>query len=191
MYTQEVQWSHFLKETSLRETDKEAVSSGKKVWVLVSATLGSRSPTSGRRQTSLSATCVPVPGLVFSDKFYRWGNWDSEKLIQHFFSFFFFKGFYLLIHERHKEKQRHRQKEKQAPCREPNVGLDPGIPGSHPGPKADTQLLSHPGVPNPTLLSLKTLSKFPTLCIIFHLLVCKMWLMKPTSLGGSRNGRRP
>ena len=26
-----------------------------------------------------------------------------------------------------------RQRKKQAPCREPNVGLDPGSPGSHPG----------------------------------------------------------
>ena len=37
--------------------------------------------------------------------------------------------------------------EKQAPCREPDVGLDPGTPGSCPGPKADAQPLSHPGVP--------------------------------------------
>uniref|UniRef100_A0A8C0R7V8 ATP-grasp domain-containing protein n=1 Tax=Canis lupus dingo TaxID=286419 RepID=A0A8C0R7V8_CANLU len=30
------------------------------------------------------------------------------------------------------EAQRHRQREKQASCREPDVGLDPGFPGSHP-----------------------------------------------------------
>ena len=47
----------------------------------------------------------------------------------------------------YREKQRHRQREKQAPCREPDVGLDPGTPGSHPGPKAGTKLLSHPGIP--------------------------------------------
>ena len=35
-----------------------------------------------------------------------------------------------------REKQRHRQREKQAPCREPNVGLNPGTPESCPGPKA-------------------------------------------------------
>ena len=29
----------------------------------------------------------------------------------------------------------------------PVVGLDPGSPGSRPKPKADAQLLSHPGVP--------------------------------------------
>ena len=45
------------------------------------------------------------------------------------------------------EKQRHRQREKQAPCREPNVGLDPGMPGSCPEPKAGTQPMNHPGVP--------------------------------------------
>ena len=34
------------------------------------------------------------------------------------------------------ERQRHRQREKQAPFREPDAGLDPGSLGSHPGPKA-------------------------------------------------------
>ena len=29
---------------------------------------------------------------------------------------------------REREKQAHRQREKQAPCREPDVGLDPGTP---------------------------------------------------------------
>ena len=28
-----------------------------------------------------------------------------------------------------------------------HVGLHPGTPGSHPEPKADTQPLSHPGIP--------------------------------------------
>ena len=49
--------------------------------------------------------------------------------------------------ERERGGQRHRQREKQAPCREPNVGLDPWTPGSCPGPKAGTKLLSHPGIP--------------------------------------------
>ena len=35
-----------------------------------------------------------------------------------------------------RQSQRHRQREKQAPCREPTVGLDPGSPRSSPGPKA-------------------------------------------------------
>ena len=45
------------------------------------------------------------------------------------------------------ERQRYRQREKQAPCREPDAGLDPRTPGSCPEPKADAQLLSHPSVP--------------------------------------------
>ena len=55
----------------------------------------------------------------------------------------------LFIHERHRERQRHRQrKEKQAPCRETDVGLDSRTPGSCPGLKAGAQPLSHPGIPD-------------------------------------------
>ena len=43
---------------------------------------------------------------------------------------------------------REREREMQAPWREPNVGLDPGTPGSCLGPKAGTKLLSHPEIPN-------------------------------------------
>ena len=31
-----------------------------------------------------------------------------------------------------RERQRHRQREKQAPCREPDMGLDPWSPGIPP-----------------------------------------------------------
>ena len=48
--------------------------------------------------------------------------------------------------------QRHGQREKQAPCQELDTGLDPGTPGSHPGPKAGTKLLSHPGIPWTSIL---------------------------------------
>ena len=52
------------------------------------------------------------------------------------------------------ERQGHRQKEKQPPCREPDVGLDPGSPGSgrgtpfrvsriRPWAEAGTKPLSH------------------------------------------------
>ena len=54
------------------------------------------------------------------------------------------------------EKQRHRQREKQDPCREPDVGLDldPGPWGSRPGPKAEAQPLSHPGIPDKKYLDI-------------------------------------
>ena len=48
---------------------------------------------------------------------------------------------------REREAQRHRQREKQDPCREPNVGLDPRTPGPCPGLKAGAKLLHHPGIP--------------------------------------------
>ena len=63
--------------------------------------------------------------------------------------FHFFLRFYLFIHERHRERGAKTQaEEKQAPCRKPDVGFDPGTPGSHPGPKASAKPLSHPGIPN-------------------------------------------
>ena len=35
--------------------------------------------------------------------------------------------------EREREAETQAEGEKQAPCREPDVGLDPEAPGSHPG----------------------------------------------------------
>ena len=43
--------------------------------------------------------------------------------------------------------QRHRQREKQTPCRKPDVGFDPRTPRSCPETKADAQPLSHPSFP--------------------------------------------
>ena len=48
--------------------------------------------------------------------------------------------------KRERERQSYRKREKQAPCRESDVGLDPRTPGSRPEPKADPQSLSHLGV---------------------------------------------
>ena len=50
-----------------------------------------------------------------------------------------------------RDTEREREAETQAEgeacsMQEPDVGLDPRTPGSRPGPKADTQLLSHPGI---------------------------------------------
>ena len=46
------------------------------------------------------------------------------------------------------ERQKHRQREKQAPRREPNVEFDPRTPGSWLELKADAQLLSPPDAPS-------------------------------------------
>ena len=66
---------------------------------------------------------------------------------------YIFLRFYLFIHERHGERQRHRQREKQAPCREPDAGLDPRTLGSRPELKVDTQPLSHPAAAHTDSLS--------------------------------------
>ena len=47
--------------------------------------------------------------------------------------------------ETQREKQRHRQKEKQAVSREPDVRLDPRTPGSQPELKANAQPVTHSG----------------------------------------------
>ena len=50
---------------------------------------------------------------------------------------------------RHRERQRERQRqEKQTPCKESDMGLDPRTLGSGPKTKADAQPLSHPDFPN-------------------------------------------
>ena len=48
-------------------------------------------------------------------------------------------------------RDRERQREKQAPYKNPDVELDSRTLGSHPEPKADAQLLSHPGIPSISL----------------------------------------
>ena len=67
-------------------------------------------------------------------------------MLLHFF-LIFLKILFLYSWETWKERQRHRQREKQAPQGEPDLGLTPRIPGPHHEPKADTQPLSHPGIP--------------------------------------------
>ena len=67
--------------------------------------------------------------------------------IQGIFQFYFillFKDF-IYSGEKHRERPRHGQREKQAPHGEPNGGLNPRTLGSQPEPKADAQPLSHPG----------------------------------------------
>ena len=59
----------------------------------------------------------------------------------------------MIVTERDREREREREAETQAEGeagslhREPDVGFDPGSPGSRPGPKAGAKLLRHPGIP--------------------------------------------
>ena len=50
------------------------------------------------------------------------------------------------MRDTHTQRQRHRQRGKQAPCGEPVVELDPRTLGSRPEPKAGPQPLSHQGI---------------------------------------------
>ena len=63
--------------------------------------------------------------------------------------FIIFLRFYLFIHDRHREREAETQAEGEAGSmhREPDVGLDPGTPGSRPGPKTGAKPLRHPGIP--------------------------------------------
>ena len=64
-------------------------------------------------------------------------------------TYFLFFRFLKFTHKRHTQRQKLMQREEnQAPCREPDMGLDPETPGSRPEPKADAQPLSHPGAPD-------------------------------------------
>ena len=62
------------------------------------------------------------------------------------------------IYDRERERERAREAETQAEGeagsmhREPDVGLDPGSPGSRPGPKAGAKPLRHPGIPRPAFI---------------------------------------
>ena len=45
------------------------------------------------------------------------------------------------------DTEREKQRQKQAPCREPDVGLDPRTPGLCPGPNTGAKPMRHPGIP--------------------------------------------
>ena len=59
----------------------------------------------------------------------------------------------------HREREAETQAEGEAGSmhREPDVGFDPGSPGSRPGPKAGAKPLRHPGIP-PNLIYLMNMS---------------------------------
>ena len=58
-----------------------------------------------------------------------------------------------------RERERERQAEGEAGSMhwEPDVGFDPGSPGSRPGPKAGAKPLRHPGIPSNSTLNINFL----------------------------------
>ena len=53
----------------------------------------------------------------------------------------------MIVTEREREAETQAEGEAGSMHREPDVGFDPGSPGSRPGPKAGTKPLRHPGIP--------------------------------------------
>ena len=57
----------------------------------------------------------------------------------------------MIVTEREREREAETQAEREAEAgfmhQEPNVGVDPGSPGSRPGSKAGAKPLRHPGIP--------------------------------------------
>ena len=76
---------------------------------------------------------------------------DSKKIFAKTHIFFFY--FYLFTIS-HTEREAETQAEGEAGSmhQEPNVGFDPGSPGSRHRPKAGTKQLRHPGIPEKCLL---------------------------------------
>ena len=57
----------------------------------------------------------------------------------------------MIVTEREREREREAKAQAEGEAgsmhREPDVGFDPGSPGSRPGPKAGAKPLHHPGIP--------------------------------------------
>ena len=57
----------------------------------------------------------------------------------------------IFIYDSHRERERGAETQAEGEAgsmqREPDVGFDPGSPGSRPGPKAGAKPLRHPGIP--------------------------------------------
>ena len=53
----------------------------------------------------------------------------------------------MIVTEREREAETQAEGEAGSMHREPDVGFDPGSPGSRPGPKAGAKPLLHPGIP--------------------------------------------
>ena len=54
----------------------------------------------------------------------------------------------MIVTEREREAETQAEGDAGSMHREPDVGLDPGSPGSRPGPKAGAKPLRHPGIPS-------------------------------------------
>ena len=67
----------------------------------------------------------------------------------------------MIVTEREREREREAETQAEGEAgpmhREPDVGFDPGSPGSSPGPKAGAKPLRHPGIPSIVIIAINTL----------------------------------
>ena len=73
----------------------------------------------------------------------------------------------MIVTQREREAETQAEGEAGSMHREPDVGFDPGSPGSRPGPKAGAKLLRHPGIPQPSLLNQKKINLHPPFLFYF------------------------
>ena len=81
-------------------------------------------------------------------------RWAEKKRFDSIFIIFFI---FILIYDSHRDREAETQAEGEAGSmhREPDMGFDPGSPGSRPVPKAGAKPLRHPGIPDLHLLKTK------------------------------------
>ena len=83
-----------------------------------------------------------------------WLSIPAYQTAPKFIYLFIFK--FLFIYDSHRERERGTETQAEGEAgsmhREPDVGFDPGSPGSRPGPKAGAKPLRHPGIPRAVYL---------------------------------------
>ena len=65
----------------------------------------------------------------------------------------------MIVTEREREAETEAEGEAGSMHQEPDVGFDPGSPGSRPGPKAGAKPLRHPGIPRGSCFNLQLSSQ--------------------------------
>ena len=77
----------------------------------------------------------------------RFGKQYLIFILKQLWIYFFLIFIYLFMTVTEREAETQAEGEAGSMHWEPNVGFDPGSPGSHPGPKAGTKPQCHPGIP--------------------------------------------
>ncbi|CAD7679429.1 unnamed protein product [Nyctereutes procyonoides] len=98
---------------------------------------------------SLAALRIFSLSLEFASFTIRWARWRKSRVPKSPRPTISCTCVLYFSEEREREREAETQAEGEAGSmhREPDVGFDPGSPGSRPGPKAGAKPLRHPGIP--------------------------------------------